>query len=94
MSTCCIDTKSALPGSLPKEPTNILSGLLTRLVTWWQSMRQHRNNKKNLKPLLSLDERMLKDIGVTRGDVTWARGLPKSVDASVELEIVARRRKR
>lgn len=92
--TCCIDTNSALSVALPKEQINRLPKLLTRFTTWWLVKRQHRTNKRDLKSLLSLDERMLKDIGITRGDVTWARGLPKSVDATVELEIIARRRKR
>jgi hypothetical protein len=45
-----------------------------------------------LKELSSLDDAMLKDIGISRNDVVWASQLPQSVNASIELEIIARRR--
>ena len=49
-------------------------------------------NRKAVKSLAVLDEKTLKDIGLTRGDVTWASNLPDSVSAATELEIIARRK--
>ena len=43
--------------------------------------------------LLSLDDQMLKDIGVTRDEVRRASDLPLSVNAALELEAVARSRR-
>ena len=43
---------------------------------------------------MTLDDKMLKDIGVSRGDVQWASNLPLSSTATTELEIIARRAKR
>ena len=59
---------------------------------WLSERRQHRMNRKAVKSLAVLDEKTLKDIGLTRGDVTWASNLPDSVSAATELEIIARRR--
>lgn len=36
--------------------------------------------------LEEFDDYMLRDIGVTRGDVHWASGLPLSVNAALALE--------
>jgi uncharacterized protein YjiS (DUF1127 family) len=63
-----------------------------RLFTWWISRRQQRDERVALKELSSLDDAMLKDIGISRNDVVWASQLPQSVNASIELEIIARRR--
>jgi hypothetical protein len=42
----------------------------------------------------ALDDFLLQDIGVTRADVRWASGLPLSVNAALELEERATRRRR
>ena len=42
----------------------------------------------------SFDDYILRDIGVTRGDVRWASGLPLSVNAAVALEERALQRQR
>jgi hypothetical protein len=41
-----------------------------------------------------LDEHLLDDIGITRADVRWASGLPLTVNAALELEERATRRRR
>ena len=46
--------------------------------------RQIRHRRK-LKRLMDLDDHMLKDVGVTRGEIEIATGLPLSVDAATEL---------
>lgn len=62
------------------------------LITRWSALKQQKTNRLALKELSSLDDAMLKDIGISRQDVAWASKLPSSVSASVELEIIARRR--
>jgi len=62
------------------------------LSLWLSHRRQHRLNRKAVKSLELLDEATLKDIGLTRGDVTWAGKLPDSVSAACELEIISRRK--
>lgn len=56
-----------------------------------RSMKR-REDRDAFKNLLALDERMLKDIGVSRNDVIWASNLPLSINASEELEKIARRK--
>ena len=59
-------------------------------------VRKHnqRIERQAFKSLLSLDDNLLKDIGVTRNDVVWASNLPLSESASDKLNEIARRDKR
>jgi len=41
-----------------------------------------------------MDDKTLKDIGISRGDVQWASNLPLSASATTELAIIARRNHR
>ncbi|OUS08160.1 hypothetical protein A9Q96_01470 [Rhodobacterales bacterium 52_120_T64] len=50
---------------------------------------QRRADNKNFKYLMQLDDYMLKDIGVSRGDVIWAGTLPVNANASLELAKLA-----
>ena len=60
-----------------------------RLVTAFKMHLRDRNQRridnKAFRYMLLLDETMLKDIGVTRGDIIWAYKLPLSQHASLEL---------
>ena len=56
-------------------------------------IRQARR-RRGLKRLLDLDDHILKDIGVTRGEVGIAARLPKSVDAAIELRRMSLERRR
>ncbi len=47
--------------------------------------RHHRNSRKGLRDLASLDDHMLRDVGVTRGDVQFAANLPRCEDAGLAL---------
>jgi len=47
--------------------------------------RQRRIDRQAFEHMLALDDKMLKDIGVTRNDVIWASQLPRSENASQEL---------
>ena len=62
---------------------------ITQLV---EAAKTHLSNRKNRRIdnktfdyMLHLDDAMLKDIGVSRGDVAWAGSLPVATNASLEL---------
>lgn len=64
--------------------------LSSRLVDRIRQMRRRRG----LKRLLDLDDHMLDDIGVTRGEVQIATGMPLSTDAATELRRMSLQRRR
>jgi len=51
-----------------------------------------RIDRQAFNNVLSLDDRTLRDIGVTRQDVKWASRLPLAEDAAQKLEQIARRK--
>jgi len=69
--------------------SNCLAAILKR---WALARRQRRLNRQTVAKLTSLDDATLKDIGLSRGDVSWAGHLPDTYSSAVELEIIARRR--
>lgn len=52
---------------------------LARVIRNWQTRRA-------VGRLETYDDYMLRDIGVTRGDVRWAAGLPLTVNSALALE--------
>jgi uncharacterized protein YjiS (DUF1127 family) len=60
-------------GSLPG------AGLLENLLRNWAARRAVRRME-------SLDDHLLRDIGVTRDEVRWAAGLPLSQNAALSLD--------
>lgn len=60
-----------------------------RFIRNWQARRA-------VARLSELDDYMLRDIGVTREDLNWAKGLPLTVNAALALEerSIGRRRGR
>ena len=60
---------------------------LARVLRNWTARRA-------IAQLDRYDEHMLHDIGITRGDVRWAAGLPLSVNAALALEERSRQRRR
>ncbi len=64
--------------------------LSNRLVA---RLRQIRRRKK-MERLLDLDDQMLDDIGVSRGDLDVALRMPLSVDAATELRRMSLERRR
>lgn len=52
--------------------------------------RQQKIDRDAFSMMLSLDDSLLDDIGVTRGDVTWAANLPLSEDAATRLRACAK----
>ena len=76
----------ALNRAAAAESTGSLS-LLWGVIRNWRARR-------SVARLDALDEHLLRDIGVTRSEVRWAAGLPLSVNAALELEERAARRRR
>ena len=68
-------------------PIQTLSGMLIERLA---QIRHHRR----LTRLLDLDDHMLKDVGVTRGEIEIATNLPLSVDAATELRRMSLERRR
>lgn len=56
-------------------------------------LRQIRRRQKMLR-LLNLDDHLLRDIGVTRGEIVAATRMPLSVDAATELRRMSLERRR
>lgn len=68
----------------------LISGSARAIV----GMVRSRIKRTAFRKMLTLDDRMLKDIGVTRGDVYWASELPLNVDASEALRRESRMARR
>lgn len=52
---------------------------VSRLIRNWRARRAVRQ-------LIELDDRMLRDIGVSRNDVEWAAGVALTINAALALE--------
>ncbi|PZF75896.1 hypothetical protein DK847_16250 [Aestuariivirga litoralis] len=63
------------------------------LALLWTVIRNWRA-RRAVARLDALDDFLLHDIGVTRTEVRWAAGLPLTVNAALELEEQATRRRR
>ena len=68
-------------------PIQTLSGQLIERI---RMIRRRRHFNR----LLDLDDHMLKDVGVTRGEVEIASKLPLSADAATELRRMSLERRR
>lgn len=69
--------------------TKVFSAIRNHVVRKYNQ----RIDRQAFNYLLTLDESLLKDIGVTRGDVMWASQLPMSEDAAKKVEEIARHQK-
>ncbi len=65
----------------------------SRINTVFVQRKQQRINRQAFNHLLALDDHILDDIGVTRNDIVEASQLPLDVNASLELEKIARANK-
>ncbi|AZQ65837.1 DUF1127 domain-containing protein [Silicimonas algicola] len=68
-------------------PLHALADSLARRIA-------ERLRRRHFRTLLDLDDHILHDIGVTRGEVRSAANLPLSVNAAHELHRIARERRR
>ena len=55
-------------------------------VSFIRGLLRNWRAKRRIVNLSSYDDHMLKDIGVSRGEVEWAAGLPLTVNAALALE--------
>jgi len=69
------------------------AGLTARLATAALGLWRAYRGRRALHTLIEADDRMLRDIGVTRDDVRWALDAPTSQDptAYLRLRAVSRR---
>ncbi|MEM8789604.1 MAG: hypothetical protein AAGE76_15195 [Pseudomonadota bacterium] len=58
-------------------------------LTAWHRRATQRLNRAAFLNMLSLDAHILRDIGVSRGDVEWAAQLPLRCNAAAELRRLA-----
>lgn len=70
------------------QPTGLISRAAS-FVTALVGMVESRIERAAFRRLLSVDDRILKDVGVTRGDVYWASELPINVNAGEALRRVS-----
>jgi uncharacterized protein YjiS (DUF1127 family) len=68
----------ALNHAQSMEATGAVS-IFARIIRNWLARRA-------VARLDALDDYLLRDIGVTRGDIRWASGLPLTVNAAMALE--------
>ena len=68
-----------------------------RSSSFWQTLQSRFHNWKTRRKVIALadmDDRLLNDIGVTYDDIIWASKLPLNVNAALEMDRVARTRRR
>lgn len=75
----------------PTARPSSLIGLRQRLAHYFRTRAQQRRDRAAFRNLLSKDDAILRDIGVTRADVEHAAGLPLSQNAAQELRRIALR---
>lgn len=72
---------------------NYLKSWATAINIVFTQRKLQRINRQAFSHLLSLDDHILDDIGITRNDILDASRLPVNVNASLELEKKARANK-
>ncbi len=97
MNTRCCEFDGLQKTQSQVTKNDLLSQIKTHSLKWIAQLRIRRENRIQRRidrdaflRLMVLDDAMLKDIGVKREDVIWASQLPLSVNASLELEKIAR----
>lgn len=66
---------------------------LKTIVSQWNVYRQNKINRQAFQSVLTLDDHILRDIGVTRIDVLWANKLPLSYNAAIELNNLSKKQR-
>ncbi len=65
-------------------------GTYSKLCSRLAIRHQQRIDRQAFENMLSLDDDLLQDIGVTRDAVRWAAGLPLQEDAALALRDISR----
>ena len=78
------------PASIPGHISTRIS--LRRLRDKLRARRQARRDRIGYRQMLELDAHLLKDIGLTRGDIVWAVRHDGGAEVASELHAVRRRR--
>lgn len=68
------------------------ASLLSKLKRYISRRYNQHIDRQAFNHLLTLDDNILKDMGVTKQDIVWASKLPVSEDAAAKMETIARRR--
>ncbi len=68
----------------------LLQRLISGLIEYRQLRKQQRVDRDAFAHMLTLNDHILNDIGVTHEDVIWASKLPLSKNAAKELHRVSR----
>ena len=80
-------------GGVYAAPTRFSARLLSRLLAGVTNLARSYRHRRQVAALLAWDDRGLDDIGVSRGDVQLALGLPASQDPSFRLRMWALERR-
>lgn len=67
---------------------------LGTIVSNWEIRRQNKISRRAFQSMLTLEDHILHDIGVTRYDVLWANKLPLSQNAAIELNKISKKQRR
>lgn len=65
--------------------------LLADLFCWVADKMRLHHDKREVRLLMRMDDNMLRDIGLTRGDVEWVVRQPASSRASEKLDLIRRK---
>ncbi len=90
MTTTCLTPTAARPQFDLRAK---LGALISRISTALDRYSQQRLARAAFKNMLTLDDAMLDDIGVTRAEVEKAAGLPLEANAARSLKEIARQRR-
>ena len=85
-ATHCKPGKSLTEGTGMDQLKSLFLGAAQHFSDYLKTRKQQQIDRDAFNHLLSLDETMLKDIGLRRDDVLWATKLPLSINAALELE--------
>ena len=83
VTTECIEKPS--PASAGERFLGFAEAALARVIAFWRSVQ----NRRSVAKLLDWDDRMLRDIGLTSGDVRSVMAMPVGEDPSFRLSILS-----
>lgn len=75
-------------------PPQRATGLVGSMRALWRRLRAQMEDRAAFETVTRLNDEQLRDIGLSREDVDWARTLPLSINAGAALAERARARRR